>query len=95
MMFFWTFYSSINPGKRLSGFHKNIKQHNWSVSEFLKDYYGLLLLLLLLCDTDKWVMTAENSAVHHRSKLQKNIKHLKIENIYFILKNITQYYSFY
>ncbi len=38
------------------------------------------------CNTEDWSNDAENTALHHRNKLQYILKYIKIENIYFKLQ---------
>ncbi len=80
--FFWTFYSSNNPGQMYHGFHKNILEIeaqlfskliinvSWAENHFIR------MISEGSCDTEDWSNDAENSALNHRNKLHSFRKRL-------------------
>ncbi len=75
-------------------FHKNIKQHNLFINNNNKPLIirinvswapiqNIKMISEGSCDTEDWVMAAENSALHHRNKL--HFKYIEIEKSYFKL----------
>ncbi len=75
---FGSFYSSKNPEKMYStvlNIDSNDKKNvSWTVSQHIR------MISEGSCDTEDWSNDAENSALHHRSKLHfkiySNRKHL-------------------
>jgi len=67
------------------GFHENIFQHifSWAANQHIR------MISEGSCDTEDWSNDAENSALHHRNKLQCKM----YSNLDY--NNILQYYSFY
>jgi len=61
-------------GEMYHGFNKNIKQLSFFSTLIIRNVSGeanqhILMISEGSCDTEDWSNDAENSALHHRSKL--------------------------
>ncbi len=77
MSFFWVFYSSKNPEKNVSWFHKNIKQHNCYVSWAPNQHIRKILKDHVTLKTRD--MATKNSSI---TEINYILKYRKTENIY-------------
>ena len=63
MLFFWTFYSSKNPEKKIL-YTINV---SWAADQHIR------MISEGSCDTEDWSNDAENSALYHSNKLYFNV----------------------
>ncbi len=79
MLFFWTFYSSNNPEKNIM-----ILKKTWSSTTVFSNDSNIFIYFFSSKsvyyndfwrsrDTEDWSNDAENTAAHHRNKLDFNI----------------------
>ncbi len=87
MLFFWTFYSSVNPGNENVS-QKKIQQHNvFNIDNnqkcFLSSKSSYYYDFWRSCDTEDWSNDAENTALI--TEINYILAHIHIENSCFSL----------